>query len=107
MKRGRAGLNSGETVILDLDGLEDPEGLPGNGNWLYGTKDGGLVRVRPNGSELSEIYRPEEGLAVSEIIHATEHFVFFVREEEENRSICRFELLTGRCDRIKEDITEK
>ena len=61
--------------MLDFDGVSDPSGLCGNGNWVYGLYDGKLAKVRPNGSELQTIYEPDDSLELVSVEHAMENYI--------------------------------
>ena len=78
-------LDVGTIVILDFDGVSDPSGLCGNGNWVYGLYDGNLSRVRPNGSELETIFEPDDSLELISVEHAMEDYIILTAKETDNK----------------------
>ena len=77
-------LDVGTIVLLDFDGVADPSGLCGNGNWVYGLYDGKLAKVRPNGSELQTIYEPDDSLELVSVEHAMENYVILTAKNTAN-----------------------
>ena len=76
-------LDVGTIVLFDFDGVSDPSGLCGNGNWVYGLYDGKLV-VRPNGSELQTIYEPDDSLELVSVEHAMENYIILTAKNTAN-----------------------
>ena len=77
-------LDVGTIVLLDFDGVSDPSGLCGNGNWVYGLYDGKLAKVRPNGSELQTIYEPDDSLELVSVEHAMENYIILTAKNTAN-----------------------
>ena len=77
-------LDVGTIVLLDFDGVADPSGLCGNGNWVYGLYDGKLAKVRPNGSELQTIYEPDDSLELVSVEHAMENYIILTAKNTAN-----------------------
>ena len=77
-------LDVGTIVLLDFDGVSDPSGLCGNGNWVYGLYDRKLAKVRPNGSELQTIYEPDDSLELVSVEHAMENYIILTAKNTAN-----------------------
>ena len=77
-------LDVGTIVLLDFDGVADPSGLCGNGNWVYGLYEGKLAKVRPNGSELQTIYEPDDSLELVSVEHAMENYIILTAKNTAN-----------------------
>ena len=68
-------LDVGTIVLLDFDGVANPAGLCGNGNWVYGLYDGKLAKVRPNGNELTTVYESDDSMELVSVEHAMEDYI--------------------------------